>query len=271
LFDRRLRDQLSAPGVEHTDRIGGNTGRRVRRIRVPAREQGTGSNGSSHDHQRKRHHQSQALPPTARNHTTRLLLWLRRHRPERRELARQPLHHQLVEPHGPVEILQPLLAQVAQLDPRRLLLLVLQQLTRGLRDKHLAAMCRRADPRRPVHGETVVATVARLRLACVDPHPHAHLDALVWPRIRMESALRCSRRVNRILRPPERGEERIPLRVHDLAAMRSEDGTQKLLMLGQQPPVPVPQLLEQPRRALDVREQEGDRAARQLSHGRDGA
>jgi hypothetical protein len=38
-------------------------------------------------------------------------------------------------------------------------------------------------------------------------------------------------------------------------------------MLGQNVGIPVPQLVQQPRRAFDVREEEGDRSARQLAHG----
>ena len=91
----------------------------------------------------------------------------------------------LVQAHRPVEILQSLLAQVTQLDPRRFLFLIVEQVTRRLRDEHLTAVRRIADPGGAMDSETVVAATALLRLPGVEiapgsglAHRRASLDAL---------------------------------------------------------------------------------------------
>ena len=65
----------------------------------------------------------------------------------------------------------------------------------------------------------------------------------------------------------EGDEERVALRVHHPPLVGGEGSTQQPLVLGEHLRVPVAaQLLEQPGRALDVREQEGDGPARELVH-----
>jgi hypothetical protein len=62
---------------------------------------------------------------------------------------------------------------------------------------------------------------------------------------------------DRILRRPEGDKERVALRVD-----RDERLTQQAMVIGHQLAVAISaEILEQPRRALDVREQEGDGAA----------
>jgi hypothetical protein len=156
-----------------------------------------------------------------------------------------------------------LLAQVAEDDSARLFLLVLEQLARGLGDEHLPAARRGSNARGAVDGDAVVAAIARLRLAGVDPDPHAHLDSL-GPGVRSKRALGGRRRVDSILRPAKGDEERVTLAVDLLATVRGEGGAQELLVIGEHLPVTLAQPLEQPRRALDVREQEGDGAALKL-------
>jgi hypothetical protein len=72
-----------------------------------------------------------------------------------------------------------------------------------------------------------------------------------------EGSLRVRSREHRILRPPERDEEGIALRVHDFAAVVREGLLQQALMLGEKVRVSVAELLEQLRGALDVGEEEG--------------
>ena len=60
----------------------------------------------------------------------------------------------------------------------------------------------------------------------------------------------------------EGDEERVSLRVDLVAAVSSEGRPQQTLMLAEHLSVAVPQLLDEPRRPLDVREEEGHRAAR---------
>ena len=84
--------------------------------------------------------------------------------------------------------------------------------------------------------------------------------------MRGERALGLDRRVGRVLGAREREEERVALRV-DLGAAASLHGA------AHDPPVVVhdlrvvvAELLQQPRRALDVAEEEGDRSAGKRAH-----
>ena len=69
-----------------------------------------------------------------------------------------------------------------------------------------------------------------------------------------------------VARARERDEEGIPLRVHLVAAVGSERLAQQPLVVREHLSVAIPQLLDEPRRALDVREEEGDCAARKVRH-----
>jgi hypothetical protein len=64
----------------------------------------------------------------------------------------------------------------------------------------------------------------------------------------------------------EGDEERVSLSVDLAAAGLREGGSQQLLVIGKHGPVPVAEGLEQDGRALDVREEEGDRPGWELSH-----
>jgi hypothetical protein len=66
------------------------------------------------------------------------------------------------------------------------------------------------------------------------------------------------RDIHRILRATERDEERITLRLNLVPAMCGECLAQNPPVLVKRIAVPVAQLFQQPRRALDVSEQEGD-------------
>ena len=83
-----------------------------------------------------------------------------------------------------------------------------------------------------------------------------------------ERALRRARGQRGVRRLAKGDEEGVALRVDLLAAVLFECGAQDPAVLGQHLAVPVSQLLEQARRALDVREEEGDGPARKLGHPR---
>jgi hypothetical protein len=70
---------------------------------------------------------------------------------------------------------------------------------------------------------------------------------------------------------PEGNEESIPLRVDLDPAVAEERISQRPAMLGQHLCIRVAELVEQPRRALDVGEEEGDRPGRELTHNRNDA
>ena len=121
----------------------------------------------------------------------------------------------------------------------------------------------RADPRGADDVEADVALVAERRLAGVQAHAHANLGA-ARPCVGGERPLALDGRAHRVARARERVEERIALRV-DLVpagALRRS----RAAGAGDRPTtcaVVVAELLQQPRRALDVGEQEGDGAARE--------
>jgi hypothetical protein len=91
----------------------------------------------------------------------------------------------------------------------------------------------------------------------------AHADA---DRSRLERGLSVDSRGKRIRSLREGDEERISLRVHLDAAVPAEALTQRLSMLAERVRVGVAELVQQPRRPLDVREQERDGPGGQLAH-----
>jgi hypothetical protein len=84
--------------------------------------------------------------------------------------------------------------------------------------------------------------------------------------MRGERSLGRERRLDGVPCPPERDEERIPLRVYLLPPGVLESLAQEPLMVGEHLHVALAELLHQGRRALDVRKEEGDRTARQVGH-----
>ena len=114
------------------------------------------------------------------------------------------------------------------------------------------------DARALVHVEADVSLLGQPRLARVQPHPHA--DRPIG-----QAALAVRGSGDRVRRAGERDEERVTLRV-DLDALvvrtrRADDPP----MLVQRLPVPVAELVQQPRRALDVREQQRHHSAREIA------
>jgi hypothetical protein len=132
------------------------------------------------------------------------------------------------------------------------------QLTRRLRHEHLATVADRGNPSGAVHVDPDVPLVGQQRLAGVDPHPHQHRT--------LQRRLRVPRRSQRIRRARERDEERIALRIHLDAAPPRERVAQHPPVLRQRIRVRLAELVQQPRRSLDVGEQERDGAGRQLGH-----
>lgn len=136
---------------------------------------------------------------------------------------------------------------------------VAYQLASRRRHEDLAAVPCSGDARRPVHVHPYVPLVGQQRLARM----HAHADA---DRALLQRILRTHCCAKRVRRASERDEERVPLRV-DL------DPTMLTECLAERPPVPVQRLgirlaevMKQPRRALDVSEQEADGTAREFAH-----
>ncbi len=111
------------------------------------------------------------------------------------------------------------------------------------------------DPRRAVDVDADVAFFGHDRLARV--HAHADPDEAV-----REHLLRLGGRRDGVGGSWERDEEGVTLRV-DLDARVAREGIpQRAPMIGEELDVSRPVLAQESRRALDVREEEGDGAAR---------
>ena len=133
--------------------------------------------------------------------------------------------------------------------------------TGRLRQQHLAAVADGGDPRALVHVEADVPLLGQPRLARVQPHPHA--DRPVGQR-----ALAVSGSGDGVRRAGEGDEERITLRVDLDALVLGKRRAESPPMLVQRLPVVVAELVQQPRRALHVREQQRHDTGREIAHHR---
>src|SRR5205823_2318994 len=159
---------------------------------------------------------------------------------ERREVGRA----ELVEPHGLVDASELMLAEIAHGGAAA------EQAHGRLREQHLAAVTRRADAGGTVHVETHVAAVDADRLAGVDADPDADgADRRLLNRLG---------RSDRLPRIDESDRELVAATVDLLAAVLDERGADGDAMLLERRRIVVTKRLYEPRRALDVGEQEGD-------------
>ena len=166
--------------------------------------------------------------------------------------SREVSFAELVDPLRRREVLQPVLAQIAQL-------VQTHERSRRGRDKHLAAVTRGSDPRRPVDIDTDVPLVSDVRRPGMDPDPHPD-------RASRQTGDRVRSRTKRP-RPCRKGDkEGVALRV-DLDSPLRRKG------LAHDPPVhserlPVslrPQLVQEPGRALNVGEEKSNGARRKVT------
>jgi hypothetical protein len=181
-------------------------------------------------------------------------------RPRGRELGDEPLPAELVQALRPSEVLQPVVAEVAEGEAVEVLG---KEVARRLREQDLPAVARRSHAGSPVHVEADVAVGSRRGLTGVEPHPNAD-DFLVRPRMRRERALRLRRGSRRGAGGGERDEERVTLGAEFGSVMRRERRAQETVVLGEEVGPVLVEPLGEDRRALDVREQEGDGAAWRL-------
>jgi hypothetical protein len=128
-----------------------------------------------------------------------------------------------------------------------------------LRQHNLPTVSGGTDPRSSVHVQPDVALVDDVRFAGVEAH--ANTD---WAAQRSLSFLGSS---EGIVRLRENDEEGVPLRVHFDAGVARERLAQHTAVLGERLDVVVAELVQQPRRALDVGEEKRDGATRKLPHG----
>jgi hypothetical protein len=171
---------------------------------------------------------------------------------------------QLEYPLWPRHVFQPMLSEV---DERERLLILLEQIARGQRHEHLSTVSCRADSRSTVDSDAHVALSCRRCFTRVDAHADARLLPL-RPDVIGKVALEISRRLNGCAGPIERDEEGIPLRVDLVAAVPIEHLPQELAVILQQVAVLLgAEVSQEPRRSLDVGEQEGDSPSWPFRHG----
>jgi hypothetical protein len=179
--------------------------------------------------------------------------WPRVERVERREVLFQPRGDELEDPFGSGEISQPVWAEVAQVDV--LERFFRQQVVRGLRDEHLPAVRRGADAGGPVHPEADIALGSRARLTRVDAHANSKLlHGRLW--MGNQCALGVQRRSHRLASGWEGDEERVALRIDLVTAPADKRLPEQPAVLVERPFVTIPELEQQPGRALDVGEEE---------------
>ena len=150
------------------------------------------------------------------------------------------------------------LAVVAQPEPGRELAADQSRGRAGEQD--LAAVARVADPGRLVHRETDIPVGAHARLAGVEAHADAHLDAF-RPLVPEQRPLRRRGGIDGQTGAAEDDEERVALGVDLDPAAVGEGGPQEAVVGREHVPVAVASKgREQPSRAFDIGEQEGHRA-----------
>ena len=181
------------------------------------------------------------------------VLHARLDRLQQREVAREPVDLELVDALRRAEILEAVHAQVA--DVR------VHERTGRLRQEHLPAVADGGDPRALVHVEADVSLLGQPRLARVQPHPHAYRPV-------GQCALAVRSGGDGVRRAGEGDEERVTLRVDLDAFVLGERRAESPPMLVQRLPVVVSELVQQPRRALHVREQQRHDAGREIAHHR---
>jgi hypothetical protein len=156
----------------------------------------------------------------------------------------------MVEHDRLVEVLQPVLAELGEV--------AIDEHPRGRGENDLAAVARCGDPGGAVQLPTGIALAGEAQRAGVQADPR--LDRP--PGERLLTLRRCGQRLDGI---SEGIQEGVSLRIDLDTAVGGEGDPQETAVLGKRQHVPIlSKLLDQPRRALDVGEQQGDGAARKL-------
>jgi hypothetical protein len=159
---------------------------------------------------------------------------------------------ELVDPLGRAQVLQPVLAEIAQR-------IRAAQIARRLRDEDLTAVACGSDASGAVHVDADVALVSKEWLTGVKADPNAN-------RAGGERVARHSGGGERIRRLGKGNEESITLRVHLDTAMAGEGLAESAAVVAQNVRIPIAELVQQPCRALHIGEQERDGAGGKLGH-----
>jgi hypothetical protein len=176
-------------------------------------------------------------------------------RAQRRKCGLEARHVQLVDALGPIEVLEPVLPEVAKLPS--LQLGILEYGGRGEGDEYLAAVRGRHDPGGAVDAEAIVPLFGHSRLGRMDAHPHTQPGSR-RPLVRFEPLLAVDRSGRRLIGARECEEERVALPVYLVAPVLAHGGAQDLPVVRERLPVRLAQLLQKLCGSLDVREEEGE-------------
>ena len=174
----------------------------------------------------------------------------------RREVGFEPRSDHLEQMLGVGQVLQAMLAEVAERDA-----LQAGRLGQGpgcRRHQDLLAVAR--------GGDADVAVAAELPVAGVESHAHAD-PAVGGPFVRADRPLGLDRAGHRSRCAGERDEEGVALGVDLRAARGDEDVAKDAVVLLQDRAVALRELPEKARAALDVGEHEGDRSGGELAGG----
>ena len=173
----------------------------------------------------------------------------------RREVAVQPVGHQLVEVDRLGDVLEPVAAEVEHRHAGQRL--PAPDPLGGLGQHDLAAGGDRRDPRRQVDVEPDVAVLVPDRLTRVQAHPHAH-PLVGRPGVPRQVPLRLEDGVHRVPDGREDDEEAVPLGP-ELASVPPLEGAAHQRPLGRERVgVVLAELPQQAGRSLDVAEEQRD-------------
>ena len=174
-----------------------------------------------------------------------------RHRvAERREVARQAVGEELMDVLRRRQAREAVAAEVADGEPGR---------SAGrCREQDLAAVARRADPRRAVDVDARVALVGDERLADVDSHPHPDV-VTAGPGLLDQAPLGLDGGGDRVVERREGDEHLVAVRVDHVAVPLSDRAPDDAADAVQDRRVVGPCRVDEWRRAFDVAEEEGDR------------
>jgi hypothetical protein len=180
-------------------------------------------------------------------------------RVERREVGRKTLDLELVEAPAAGQVPEYVLTQITERDT------VAEQRTRRLREQHLTAVSRRHHACSLMDIEPDIVSVDEPRRTRMQADAYAD-RIFLGPLMFGERTLRLRSSRYRLGRRLEGNEEGIAFGLPHVASVALESPAEDHTMSRKLRRIPVPQPPKQTRRALDVAEQERDRAARRPIH-----
>ena len=199
------------------------------------------------------------IPPDKARQLRRQVVRRRLQRLERREIRREPLDRELKKAFRSSHVLEAMHPQIfeCQLGWQR----VIDQHAGGLGDQHLPAVPGARHSSGAMHVQPDIFVADQRCLAGVQSDADAH-RAPVGPFVRLQTFLYGGRSGARLQRATEHDEERIALGPKFVAAIGGERLPLDCVMGEKDVRVSLAEMLDQPRRYLDIAEEEGDRAGR---------